>query len=358
MSHVKLYIPGPIEVSPATMQAMTQPMIGHRSKDFQNLVESMHPGLQTIFGTKQPVFLSTSSAWGVMEGSIRNLVHKKVLNCCCGAFSDKWYDVSLACGKQAEALKVDWGKAITPEMVDERLATGEFDAITLVHNETSTGVMNPLKEIAAVVKKYPGVMLITDTVSSLSAVPIPFDELGLDVMLAGVQKAFALPPGLALFACSEAAFERAATMKDRGYYFDFIEFKKNAENFMTPSTPAIPHLYALQHKVKEILAEGLDARYARHAQLNDMMHAWVRKHGFDFFAPEGFRSKTLTCVANKAGFEVADFVSLLKKNHRIAIDGGYGKIKGKTFRVSNMGDETVATISEVIAALDDTISKL
>jgi aspartate aminotransferase-like enzyme len=208
------------------------------------------------------------------------------------------------------------------------------------------------------VKKYPGVMLITDTVSSLSAVPIPFDELGLDVMLAGVQKAFALPPGLALFACSDAAFERAATMKDRGYYFDFIEFKKNAENFMTPSTPAIPHLYALQHKVKEMLTEGLDTRYARHAQLNDLMHAWVRKHGFEFFAPEGFRSKTLTCVANKAGFEVADFVSLLKKNHRIAIDGGYGKIKGKTFRISNMGDETVASMTEVIAALDDTMAKL
>ena len=358
MSHVKLYIPGPIEVSPATLQAMTQPMIGHRSKDFQALVADMHPGLQTIFGTKQPVFLSTSSAWGVMEGSIRNLVAKKVLNCCCGAFSDKWYDVSLACGKQAEALRVPWGQAILPEMVEEKLAAGGFDAVTLVHNETSTGVLNPLKEIAAVVKKFPGVLLIADTVSSLSAVPTPFDELGLDVMLAGVQKALALPPGLALFSCSEAAFERAATMKDRGYYFDFIEFKKNAENHMTPSTPAIPHLYALQHKVREILAEGLDARYARHAHLNDLVHSWVRRQGFDFFAPEGYRSKSLTCVANREGFDVAAFVSLLKKNHRIAIDGGYGKIKGQTFRISNMGDETVASMTQVIEALDDTIAKL
>ena len=358
MSHVKLYIPGPIEVTPATLQAMTQPMIGHRSKDFQALIESMVPGLQAVFMTKQPVFLSTSSAWGVMEGSIRNLVAKKVLNCCCGAFSDKWYDVSLACGKQAEALRVPWGAAITPEMVEEKLSAGGFDAVTLVHNETSTGVMNPLKEIAAVVKKFPGVLLITDTVSSLSALPIPFDELGLDVMLAGVQKAIALPPGLALFTCSDAAFERAATIKDRGYYFDFLEFKKNAENFMTPSTPALPHLYGLQFKLREMLAEGLPARYARHTQLNDLMHAWVRKHGFGFFAPEGYRSKTLTCVANKDGFDVAAFVSLLKKNHRIAIDGGYGKIKGTTFRISNMGDETVSSITELIAALDDTIAKL
>ncbi len=358
MSHVKLYIPGPIEVSPATLQAMTQPMMGHRSKDFQNLVEDITPGLQMLFGTTQPVFLSTSSAWGVMEGSIRNLVHKKVLNCCCGAFSDKWYDVSLACGKQAEALKVAWGQPITPEMVDARLATGEFDAITLVHNETSTGVMNPLREIAAVVQKYPDVLLITDTVSSLSAVPIPFDELGLDVMLAGVQKALAMPPGLALFACSEKAFARAASMKDRGYYFDFIEFRKNAESYMTPSTPSIPHIYALQHQLRTFAAEGLPARYARHTALNNLIHGWVRKHGFGFLAPEGYRSKSLTCVANKPDFDVAAFVSLLKKNHRIAIDGGYGKIKGQTFRISNMGDESVESITALIAALDDTIAKL
>jgi len=189
MAHTKLYIPGPIEVSAKTFAAMTQPMIGHRSKDFQALYGRIMPMLQQVFGTTQPVFISTSSAWGVMEGSIRNLVAKKVLNCCCGAFSDKWYDVSLACGKQAEALKVEWGQPITPEAVDAALSKGGFDAVTLVHSETSTGVLNPLKEIAEVVKKYPDVLLITDTVSSFSTVPIGFDELGLDVMLLGSQKA-------------------------------------------------------------------------------------------------------------------------------------------------------------------------
>ena len=358
MSHVKLFIPGPVEVSAKTQQAMIQPLMGHRSKDFQALYERIRPGLKTIFGTAQPVFLSTSSAWGVMEGSIRNLVTKKVLNCCCGAFSDKWYDVSLACGKQAEALKVAWGQPITPEAVDERLATGEFDAITLVHNETSTGVLSPLKEIAAVVKKYPGVSLITDTVSSFSTVPIDFDELGLDVMLLGTQKALALPPGMALFAISEAALAKAATVKDRGYYFDFVEFRKNADNFMTPSTPVIPLIFALESKLEDIFAEGLENRYARHAQLNDMVHAWVRKHGFDFFAPEGYRSKSLTCVQNSKEIDTAKLVSLMKKNHLMAIDGGYGKIKGTTFRLSNMGDETETTINELIAALDDSMAKL
>ena len=358
MPHTKLFIPGPVEVSPATYAAMTQPMIGHRSKDFQALYGRIMPMLQHVFGTTQPVFLSTSSAWGVMEGSIRNLVSKKVLNCCCGAFSDKWYDVSLACGKQAEALKVEWGQPITPEAVDAALSKGGFDAITVVHSETSTGVLNPLAEIAAVVKKYPEVMLITDTVSSFSTVPTPFDELGLDVMLLGVQKAMALPPGMAIFAVSQRALERAATIKDRGYYFDFVEFRKNADNNMTPSTPVIPLIYALESKLNEILAEGLEARYARHARLNGLVHAWVDRNGFDYLPPAGYRSRGLTCVKNSRNIDVAAMVSALKKDHNFAIDGGYGKLKGNTFRISNMGDETDATMAELITALDSVLAKL
>jgi aspartate aminotransferase-like enzyme len=358
MPHTKLFIPGPVEVSAATMAAMTQPMIGHRTKDFQNLYGRIMPMLQQLFVTSQPVFISTSSAWGVMEGSIRNLVAKKVLNCCCGAFSDKWYDVSLACGKQAEALRVPWGQPITPEAVDAALSKGGFDAITVVHSETSTGVLNPLREIAEVVRKYPEVLLITDTVSSFSTVPIPFDDLGLDVMLLGVQKALALPPGMALFAASNRAFERAATMQDRGYYFDFIEFRKNAENLMTPSTPVIPLIYALESKLNEILTEGLDARFARHARLNRLVHDWVDRHGFGYLPPDGFRSKALTCVHNTREIDTAAFVSALKKDFNFAIDGGYGKIKGTTFRISNMGDETDATMAELISALDTTAAKL
>lgn len=356
--HIKLFIPGPIEVSPATMQAMCQPMIGHRSKDFQNLYAEIQPLLRELMGTKQPAFLGTSSAWGVMEGSIRNLVKKKVLNCCCGAFSDKWFDVSKKCGKQAEAYQVEWGQPILAAEIDKRLATGEFDALTLIHNETSTGVMNPLAEIAALKKKHPDVMFIVDAVSSLSAVPIPFDELGIDVLLAGSQKALALPPGLAVFTVSEAAFARAAEIKDRGYYFDFLEFKSNGEKDMTPSTPCISLIYGLRHQLKQFFAEGIAARHARHARLNGLVHDWVRKHGFEFFAPEGYRSLSLTCVKNNRNIDVARLNSLLKQNHSMTIDGGYGKLKGLTFRISNMGDETEDTISGLLAALDDSLGKL
>ncbi len=356
--HIKLYIPGPVEVSPDTVAAMAQPMIGHRSKDFQNLFADIQPKLRQVFGTERPVYISTSSAWGIMEGSIRNLTAKKVLNCGCGAFSDKWLDVSKRCGKQAEGYMVEWGRPLDPEEIDNRLATGEFDSLTMVHNETSTGVLNPLPEIAALKAKYPDVMFIVDSVSGFTTVPTNFDELGIDVLLTGSQKAFALPPGLALFTASEAAMERAATLPDRGYYFDFLEFQKNGESNMTPSTPCISLIYGLQHQLNKILAEGIENRYARHAKLNAMVHEWVVNNGFEFFAPEGFRSKSLTCVANNKEIDLPKLIGLLKENHSMVIDGGYGKVKGKTFRISNMGDETEATMSTVLAALDDSLTKL
>ncbi len=357
MSLPKLYIPGPVNISQATNDALVQPMIGHRSKDFQKLYSSIQPGLKQLFGTTRPVFISTSSAWGVMEGALRNVVTKKVLNCCKGAFSDKWFDVSKRCGKQADTLQVEWGQPITPEALDQRLATGEYDAVTLVHNETSTGVLSPLAELAEVLKKYPHVISIVDTVSSFSTVPINFDELGIDVQLLGVQKALALPPGMALFTVSQRALERAATLEDRGYYFDFHEFEKNAEKDMTPSTPVIPHIYALKSKVDEILKEGLKNRFARHEKLNAMVHAWVDKQGFEFLAPEGYRSKSLTCVKNNKEADLPAIIAYLRANHHLIIDGGYGKIKGKTFRISNMGDETEESITTLLAALDDAFAK-
>jgi aspartate aminotransferase-like enzyme len=273
----------------------------------------------------------------------------------CGAFSDKWFDVSKKCGKEAVALQVEWGQPIRGEQIRAHLQAGGFDAVTFIHNETSTGVMSPVEEIAAVLRDFPETLLIVDSVSSFSASPIPMDDLGIDVLLTGSQKALALPPGLALFSASEKAFARAETVKGRGYYFDFLEFKKNQEQDMTPSTPSIPHIYALQSKLDDIFTEGVPQRHARHAALNALVHEWVRRHGFDFFAPEGYRSKTLTCVANNKGIDVAQLVANLKSRHDILIDGGYGKLKGKTFRLSNMGDETVETITTLIAALDDSL---
>jgi len=362
MAHVKLHIPGPVNVSEKTFRAFCSPMIGHRGQGFKDLYAKIQPQLQQLLSTKQLVYISTSAAWGVMEGAIRNLVHKKVLNCMCGAFSDKWLDVSKRCGKNAEGLQVPWGSPIRAEEVDRKLASGQFDALTLIHNETSTGVMSPLVEIAALKKKYPDVMFIVDSVSSMSAVPLKFDELGIDVLLAGTQKAFALPPGTAVFTCSPAALAKAATMNDRGYYFDFVEFQKNAEQSMTPSTPSIGHVYALSSKLDDIFSEGLEARYARHRQTNQMTRDWASKHGFTLFPEPGFESITLTCVNNgaKPGGRVVDVPKLQKlvKDDGFLIDGGYGKIKGATFRVSNMGDETPETMNQLLTAMDSAMKQL
>jgi aspartate aminotransferase-like enzyme len=297
-----------------------------------------------------------------MEGAIRNLVARKVLNCMCGAFSDKWFDVARRCGKEAEPLQVPWGSPIRAEAVDRQLATGRFDALTLIHNETSTGTMSPLAEIAALKRKYPDVMFIVDTVSSMTAVPLQFDALGIDVLLAGTQKAFALPPGLAVFVCSPAALAKAATLPDRGYYFDFVEFQKNAEQHMTPSTPSIGHVYALASKLDEFFAEGLETRYARHRQTNQMVGNWAARNGFTLFPEPGFESVTLTCINNGArpGGRVIDVARLQKlvKDQGFLIDGGYGKIKGTTFRISNMGDETAESMGGLLAALDAAMKQI
>jgi aspartate aminotransferase-like enzyme len=347
--HDKLFTPGPVEVSAKTWAAFSRPMIGHRGDDFKNLYRAIHSGLQKLFGTKQPVFLSTSSAWGVMEASIRNLVDRGVLCCMCGAFSDKWLDVAKRCGRNAEPLQVDWGKHIDHKAVDRYLATGKFDTVTLVHNETSTGVMNPLGEICGVLAKYPEVALILDTVSSFSGVNIDMDALGIDVMLTGAQKALALPPGFSLFSVSEKGFARAEKIPNRGFYFDFLEFKKQQIDWMTPSTPSIAHIHALQSKLDEILEEGRDVRF------DALVHDWVRRTGFDFFAEDGYRSKTLTCVKNNRGIDVLKLARDLRAKHHLVIDPGYGKIQGKTFRLSNMGDETEETISHLLACLDDVL---
>lgn len=351
--HDKLFTPGPVEVSEKTLAAFSRPMIGHRGEDFKALYRSIHPRLQELFGTQQPVFLSTSSAWGVMEGAIRNLVRKRVLCCMCGAFSDKWLEVARRCGKEAEPLQVKWGQAIDHKALDARLASGKFDTVTLIHNETSTGVMNPLPEICCTMAKYPEVVLIVDSVSSFSALPIPMDAYRIDVLLTGSQKALALPPGFSLFSVSEKAFARAQQVEGRGYYFDFLEFKKQQAGDMTPTTPSIGHIYALESKLEEIFNEGLTNRYERHARTNALVHDWVRARGFEFFAAEGHRARTLTCVKNNRQIDVPKLVRDLRERHHLVINGGYGKIKGLTFRLSNMGDETEETVSHLLRCLDD-----
>ena len=351
--HTKLFIPGPVEVSDSTFRALCTPMIGHRSQEFMTLYAEIQPRLRELLFTKNPVYLATSSAWGVMEASVRNLVKKRVLNCGCGAFSDKWHEVSIACNKEAGKYQADWGEPNLPDKIEELLRKGDYDALTLIHNETSTGLMNPLVEIAEVMRRYPQVMFIVDSVSSMSGVKIEMDRLGIDVLLAGTQKCFALPPGLTVFSVSSRALERAATVSGRGYYFDFIEFQKNHEKNQTPSTPSIPHIFALRNKLEEIFTEGLETRFARHQKMAGMVRTWVKERGFEMFPRPGYESVTLSCIRNTRKVDLIQLNAALRERHGCIIDRGYGKIQGTTFRVAHMGDETPKTISQLLGWLDE-----
>jgi aspartate aminotransferase-like enzyme len=218
--------------------------------------------------------------------------------------------------------------------------------------------MNPLAEIAAVVRKYPEVSFIVDCVSSFTVLPIPFDELGIDVLLAGTQKALALPAGAAVFTVSEKAFAKAETLKDRGYYVDFLEFKKNHETQMTPTTPSISHFYALKSKLEDIMAEGLEQRYARHQKNAEITRAWVAAQGFELFPAPGYASISLTCVKNTRNIDLPKWINALKSKHQCVIDGGYGKIKGTTFRISHMGDESTANVEQLLGWLEGCLQEI
>ena len=350
MPHKRLFIPGPTEVRPENLSALAKPQIGHRSDDFKELYQRVVPKLQALLETRDPVFLFTCSSTGVWEAAIRNCVRERVLCCMQGAFSDRWLKVAESNGKQAVPLKVEWGKAITAEMIDRELSKGGFDAITVVHNETATGVMNRLDEIAAVMRKYPDVSFLVDAVSSMSGVRIPVDAWRIDVCLAGLQKAFALPAGLTVASVSSRALAKAKTIPARGYYFDFVDMLKYHERGQTPATPAIPQIQALDAQLDDIAKEGAGERYARHEELARIVRAWARRH-FAVYAEEGYESPTLTCVANTKSISVGALNKELGKQWA-AISNGYGDLKEKTFRIAHMGDTQEWEIRGLLAVID------
>ncbi|MFC1704858.1 pyridoxal-phosphate-dependent aminotransferase family protein [Nanoarchaeota archaeon] len=359
--HKKLFIPGPVEVREDILKAMSKPMIGHRTGEYKELMGSLKEPLQKLMFTKNDVLISTSSGSGFLEGGMRNCVSKKVLNCVNGAFSKKWADIAVGCAKQNEVIKVDYGKAIKPEMVDEKLATGEFDAICVTHNETSTGVMNNLEELSEVIKKYPEVIWMVDCVSSLAGVKVEVDKLGIDVCLASSQKALALPPGIAVASISEKAYKKAETVEGRGYYFDFLGLKKSYDKDQTPYTPSISHLYALQLQLETIMKEGVENRFERHTQMADFVRKWA-KDNFEMFSESGYESNTISCITNT---KCADFNKVKEEMGKrgYGIDSGYRKLNSKleeagkptTFRIAHMGDTTMDDIKVFIKNIEEVI---
>ncbi len=348
----KLFIPGPTHVRDEILQAQAAPMIGHRAPEYAELQREVTPKLQEMLYTEQRVFLFASSSTGIMEGAIRQAANKRVLNTVCGAFSERWHDITAANGVPCDAIEVPMGQATTPELIDEALSKGDYDALTVVLNETSTGLTNPVPEIAELVrKKYPDVLILVDAVSAMAGIKIPFDEWGIDVCLAGVQKCFALPPGLAVCAVSERAMERSKQVANSGYYFDYWVNDKYYQRGQTPATPAVSLIQALNAQMDAILAEGLENRWARHEAMAKKVHAWANAN-FRLYSDERYLSNTVTNVENVREIDVVALNQALGERGAM-ISNGYGSLKNKCFRIAHMGDLTMQDIEWLLDQIDD-----
>ncbi|WP_026883479.1 pyridoxal-phosphate-dependent aminotransferase family protein [Clostridium akagii] len=354
--HKKLFIPGPVEVSQDVLDKMSTPMIGHRSKDASALQRGISEKLRVVFQTKEEILLSTTSGSGLMEGAIRCCTVKRAAVFSIGAFGKRWYEMALNNNVPADLFEVGFGEITDPKFVDEVLSTGRYDLITITHNETSTGIMNPVEEIAKVIKKHPNVVWCLDTVSSMAGTDIPVDELGVDICITSSQKALGLPPGLAACSFSKKAIERAKKVPFRGYYLDLLQLYEfiQKKDYQYPSTPSLSHMFALDFALDKMLEEGMDNRYKRHIEMAQYVRAWAKKY-FDIFGDEKYLSNTVTTIKNTRGISVADLNKKLgERGFQIA--NGYGALKEKTFRIAHMAECSVSDIKELIENINQILN--
>ncbi len=354
-AHRKLFIPGPTEVAPEVLAELSRPMIGHRFPECSELIASIVPKVQEMLYTENMIFLATCSGTGLMEAAVRNCVRESCVSFINGAFSKRFYQIATSNGKKAIPVEIPLGHGFNADLVDEALSQHKVDAVTLVHNETSNAAMSDIYGIAELMKeKYPDISLLVDMVSSMGGVKLEIDRLGVDVALASGQKALALPPGIAVAAISQKAMEKAGTVENRGFYFDFFNFQKNYAKNQTHITPSIPHLYAMKKQMEIIIEEGLENRWRRHLEMAERVRAWAGEH-FRIFTQEGYHSNTLTCVENTRGINISDLNKKLAERNMV-ISNGYGELKNKTFRIAHMGELTMSDIDEVLGAIDEILS--
>ena len=353
--HKKLFIPGPTEVKADILERMATPMIGHRGKEATELQRNISDKIRKLFYTDEAILLSTSSGSGLMEGAVRSCTLKKAAVFSVGAFGSRWFEMAQANNVPADLFEVEWGSATGPAKVDEVLSTGLYDLITITHNETSSGLMNPVEDIAEVMAKYPQVVYCLDTVSSMGGTKIEVDKLGVDICITSTQKALGLPPGMAICSFSRKAIARAQEVPYRGYYLDLLALYDYVQkkDHQYPSTPSLSHMFALDYQLDRILDEGLEQRFQRHIEMAEEVRGWARRN-FALFADERYLSNTLTTISNTQGIDVG----ALNKELGVRgyqISNGYGKMKDKTFRIAHMGDCTLEEIKDLLANIDDII---
>jgi aspartate aminotransferase-like enzyme len=347
---VRFFLPGPVWVRPAVRQAMAHEAIGHRGKAFADLYSRIPPRLQQVFRTKGFVFTATAAATGLWEASLLNLAPERVLAVVSGAFSERWAACSRDLGLAVDVLESEWGSPVDPGTVAAALKKARYDAVTVVHSETSTGTLNDLEAIARAVRSASEAFLLADVVTSLAGSPVECDAWGVDFALAGSQKALALPPGLGVAFASERYRVRARE-RSRAHYLRLSEAESFAEKHQTPYTPSTPHLFALDVQLGHILAETIEGRWARHDALRRRVESWAAERGHVFAPPAGARSWTVSCLKPRAGVSAEGLVSGAKERG-FTIGGGYGKWKPTTFRIGHMGDVDPASLDALLSALD------
>ena len=349
---IRFFLPGPVWVRPEVLAAMSKPMIGHRGKSYADLQERIEKRIPSVFATKNFVLLATSSATGLMEAGLQNAAPERVLSVTVGAFSERWNKIARDNGFEADALSFEWGEPADPDRIRQALKAKRYGAVTVVHNETSTGVISPLGEIARAVRENSDAFLLVDAVTSLAGAPVETDAWGIDLVLAGSQKALALPPGLAVGAVSERLLERSRSAGIRSHYFKFAEYAEFSKKHHTPTTPSLPHLYALDVQLGFFEKETLPARYARHEALRSRVARWAGERGCTFFpSQEGVRSPTVSCLRPPAGHDAEKLKAALSARGW-TIGGGYGKLKSETFRIGHMGDVDLDSLEALLAEID------
>lgn len=348
------WVPGPTEVRPEVLDAMSRPLIFHRSPEMEALMRRATARLGLVFGTKRPVHVVTGSGTGAMELAIRNGSIKRVLSVVHGDFGERFARMAEACGRKVERLKAPLGEVVPLERIRDALRAGEFDAVTATHSETATGVLADIAGIAAIVREREGCLFLVDAVSAAGATPIAMDEWGADAIVSASQKALALPPGLAFAAVSERLVERARTVADRGVYLDVLRYEEIAKKSQSPTTPAVSLLFALDKQLADIELETLERRYARHTRMAEVCAAWVARAeagalGVSTLAVAGHRSPSVTCIRTK---EKTSVLLQRVREQGYELGGGQAELVQTSFRIGHMGDHTVAGLEAMLEVLE------
>jgi aspartate aminotransferase-like enzyme len=357
-----LLIPGPTQVPPEVLSALSHPMINHRSSDFKSVLTEVTEGLKWGYQTKNDVLILTASGTGAMEAAIVNTLSPgdKILIVNIGAFGSRFVKIAKAYGLNVDELKVERGKAVDPKDVENKLKADknkEIKAVIFQQNETSTGILNDVKTIAAHVKEH-GALSIVDAVSGLLTADLRTDEWGLDVVAAGSQKAFMVPPGLSFISMSEKAWKAYEVSKMPKFYFDLGAAKKFAQTGETPWTPCLTIAFGLQVSIKMLKAEGLENIFKRHDKLANATRAGVRALGFGLLAEDKNASRAVTAVVPTAGIDAEALRKALREQYGVVLAGGQEDLKGKIFRIGHLGYADKMDVVTAFSALEIVASQM